>query len=49
MAKAEALERVPRDEVRVNHKGQIMETLHNFMVRSLDFILKCSGRPFGFY
>ena len=32
VANAEALERVPRDKLRVNHKGQIM-------VRSLDFIL----------
>lgn len=39
VAKAEALGRVPRDKVRVNHKGQIMEHLHKSMVRSLDFIL----------
>lgn len=39
VAKAEALERVPRDKLRVNHKGQIMVRLHKFMVRSLNFIL----------
>ena len=48
MAKAEVLERVPRDEVTLNQGPDHVElTLGHG--KELVFHSKCSGRPFGYY